>query len=508
MRGGCAPSWSQPEVRPEVQTEVQKRTLSGVIFLVMLACSALVTEQFLTLDVSARTDAMGTPRNTLLFTRAPSYSAQAWIRGEERFPQGGSIVVGTGIGIGIGKEAHALVSDFAATVDPSLNPEATTVLFAGKKKLGDPWQVYEVAMSDGTARRVTSGEEDCVRPMYLPDGRIVYARKTGGRFVLEAASLDGSGKPLRLTYAPGNFLPTAVLHDGRVLFESSFPIGSAGQPEIYTVYPDGSGVEAYRCDHGHARSNGTQVATGDIVFASERGLGRFTSALAHEISVNIAKGSVPEGDYSGGIAETETGALILSFRPAQSAKKACTKTTAAEASYALKRWTPGARTLTPLAAEPGQSLVEPVVVAPRPVGNRFPSALHDWKTTNLLALNSYISREGEIAAGTLAAVRVLTADASGRVKVLGTAPVEKDGSFFVQAPGDSPLKFELVDAQGNIVRKESGWIWARGGEQRICVGCHAGPERAPDNAVPAVLLRTTTPSDMTGTAAEAAKGVN
>jgi hypothetical protein len=125
-----------------------------------------------------------------------------------------------------------------------------------------------------------------------------------------------------------------------------------------------------------------------------------------------------------------------------------------------------------------------------------------------LALNSYISRDGDTPSGTLEVVRVSTLDASGKVKVLGTAPVEKDGSFFVQAPGDSPLKFELLNAQGNVVRKENGWMWARSGEQRICVGCHAGPERAPDNAVPGVLLRTTTPVDLTGAPAEAAKGAN
>jgi len=30
------------------------------------------------------------------------------------------------------------------------------------------------------------------------------------------------------------------------------------------------------------------------------------------------------------------------------------------------------------------------------------------------------------------------------------------------------------------------------------VGCHAGPETAPENVVPAVLLRTIVPVDMTG----------
>jgi hypothetical protein len=479
---------------------LSKRSLSELIFLLVLACGALLAARSLTLEAGANGNVIR-GRNgarigstVLMFTRTLSYSAQAWIRGEERFPQGGSIVVKNG------SDSHPLVASFAAAVDPSLNLEGTSVLFAGKEKQGDPWQVYEVALGGGRPRRVTSGAEDCVRPIYLPDGRIVYAHKTADQFVLEAAALDGSGKALRLTYAPGNFLPTAVLRDGRVLFESSFPLGSAGQPEIYTVYPDGSGVETYRCDHGHARSNGAQTASGDILFASRFGLGRFTSALAHEVTVNVA-----EGDYAGGIAETETGALILSSRPVQTA--AGTKNPVQQ-SYALKLWIPGTHALTTVAAEQGESLVEPVTVTPRQVANRFPTALHDWKTTNLLALNSYISRDGDIPRGTLAEVRVSTLDANGKVKVLGTAAVEKDGSFFVQAPGNSALKFELLNAQGNVVRKENGWMWARSGEQRICVGCHAGPERAPDNAVPEVLLRTTTPADLTGAPADALKGAN
>ena len=84
-----------------------------------------------------------------------------------------------------------------------------------------------------------------------------------------------------------------------------------------------------------------------------------------------------------------------------------------------------------------------------------------------------------------------------RSVALGTAPVEKDGSFFVQAAGDRPLRFILLDAAGNTLRGEQGWFWVRKGEQRICVGCHTGPERAPENRVPLVLLRSTTPVELT-----------
>jgi len=77
--------------------------------------------------------------------------------------------------------------------------------------------------------------------------------------------------------------------------------------------------------------------------------------------------------------------------------------------------------------------------------------------------------------------------------VLGEAPVEKDGSFFVNPPTEKAIRFELLDRAGKTVAAEKGWFWARRGEQRVCVGCHAGPERAPENAVPQILLRSTEP---------------
>jgi hypothetical protein len=95
---------------------------------------------------------------------------------------------------------------------------------------------------------------------------------------------------------------------------------------------------------------------------------------------------------------------------------------------------------------------------------------------------------------------VYTRDENNSAKLLGSAPVESDGSFFVQVPGDQPLQIELLDASGKTLNRESGFFWMRRGEQRGCVGCHAGPETAPENAVPAVLLKSTTPADLTGNA--------
>jgi hypothetical protein len=144
---------------------------------------------------------------------------------------------------------------------------------------------------------------------------------------------------------------------------------------------------------------------------------------------------------------------------------------------------------------PGENLVDAALVASRERPRQHPSALHDWDYANLLALDARASREGDLK-NAPQRVRVETQDAAGRTVTLGTAAVESDGSFFVKTPADRPIRFALLNDKGAVVRQEHGWFWIRRGEQRICVGCHTGPERAAENHVPAVLLRSTTPTDL------------
>ncbi len=71
------------------------------------------------------------------------------------------------------------------------------------------------------------------------------------------------------------------------------------------------------------------------------------------------------------------------------------------------------------------------------------------------------------------------------------AAVEQDGSFYMSLPGDEPIRFELLDERGQSLASEEEWVWLRKGEQRICTGCHAGPERVAQNRVPEALRRIT-----------------
>lgn len=425
--------------------------------------------------------AISSERPPLLYTVATTYEPLAWMRGVNRFSSDVRIFIRDQ------KGQRPLVAGFAASADPSVSFDGQRVLFAGKLHPQDRWQIWQLGIDGEAPRRITSSPDDCVRPLYLPDDRIVYARKADEHFVLEVADLGG-GKPLALTYAGTSAFPSDVLRDGRILFEAGFPLGAASNPEIYAVYSDGSGVESYRCDHGPARHSAWQTRSGDIVFASARGLSKFTSARAREVAL-----AAPAGEYAGGSADAGVEDWLLSWRPHSNAH------------FQLVRWAPGSSSVKPLEAEPNANVIEPAVLAPRAIPNRHPSGLHDWDNANLLCLNAYTS-EFQFTPLTIHSVRMYTRGPDGKAKLLGMAPVERDGSFFVQVPTEKPIQIELLDETGKTLKREAGFFWMRRGEQRGCVGCHAGPQNAPENAVPLILLKSTEPAHMTGDPALNASG--
>jgi len=417
----------------------------------------------------------------LLYTATAEYKALAWMTGGDRFPKSAKLFIRDGQG------DRELVNYFAASADPTLSFDATRVLFAGKQTPREHWQIWEVHLAGGAPRQVSSCRDDCVRPLYLPGDRLTFAEKVNGVFVIVVAPLAG-GTATPVTYSPGNHLPTDILRDGRILFETAHAVGKGFVSELYTVYTDGSGVEAYRCDHGSSRHSGKQLASGDIVFAQGYALARFTSSVAHEVRL-----AVPAAEYAGDVVETSNGDWLVASR------------TSPNTNFAIFRWTPAAASRRALITGRETSVVQPTLISERPIPNRHPSGLHDWDYANLLCLNAYTSKS-RLEARSIASVRLYARGTSGAEKALGEAPVEKDGSFYLRSPADQPLKIELLDTQGRTIKKEAGWFWLRRGEQRVCVGCHAGPETAPENAVPQVLLRSTLPADMTTSSRLAAGG--
>ena len=106
----------------------------------------------------------------------------------------------------------------------------------------------------------------------------------------------------------------------------------------------------------HAASGGQgKWRRATFVFASEHGLGRFTSALAHQVDLNT-----PAGEFAGDVVETSVGDYLVAWRPD------------AKARYSLQSWNSKTGAFEVLVAAGDADLVQPVLVEPRRVPNQHP----------------------------------------------------------------------------------------------------------------------------------------
>ena len=64
-------------------------------------------------------------------------------------------------------------------------------------------------------------------------------------------------------------------------------------------------------------------------------------------------------------------------------------------------------------------------------------------------------------------------------RILGTVPVEADGSVAFEAPADTPLQFQVLDSSGMAVMTMRSLVYLRPGEVAGCVGCHEPREETP-----------------------------
>lgn len=85
--------------------------------------------------------------------------------------------------------------------------------------------------------------------------------------------------------------------------------------------------------------------------------------------------------------------------------------------------------------------------------------------------------------------RIGFANAESARMLLGTVPVESDGSAYFRAPARKPLYFQAVDARGRAVQSMRSVTYLQPGERQGCVGCHEPPTRtsAKQNVIPLAM---------------------
>jgi hypothetical protein len=67
--------------------------------------------------------------------------------------------------------------------------------------------------------------------------------------------------------------------------------------------------------------------------------------------------------------------------------------------------------------------------------------------------------------------------------VLGTVPVEEDGSVYFEVPAGRPIYFQALDEQGRAVQSMRSATYLHPGEQLTCIGCHENKRLTPQGPI-------------------------
>ena len=416
-----------------------------------------------------------------------------------------------------------LTSGFFAAADPQVSFDGTHVLFAARKMADSHWQIWEIGVDGSASRQVSHCAGDCFAPAYLPRGQIVYTASRSGlaterrnaapdHFATSTAksepltvsseiwisNLHGSdARPI--TFGPGDFRVETVLQNGTVLATARSPLlpanGAPVDRELFTLRPDGTGLATLRCDHEHPaiRSQAQELEDGTVVFVKTplTGPGQngqltwiHRGALRDEpVSTLPLLAAHPQG--------LGAGRMLLAIQTSSG--------TSTSERTRLAMFDAGIGGLgTRIFEDREKSVVEAVPVASHTPPRWYWSTLNpELKRGYFVCMNSYLAQGvpgGQIKAK-LARVRILTLDQTReKESFLGEAPIEEDGSFYIAVPADTPVRFEVMNSAGRVVREQRSWIWSRSGEEHGCVGCHEDRALAPENRWPMALRRLDGPT--------------
>ncbi len=416
----------------------------------------------------------------------------------QRFPKGSRIVRLPSES----KRPLELTPEFFAAADPQVDFNGAKILFSAQKNGGAKWQIWEMDADGSEKRQITNCTEDCLRAAYLPDSEIVFTVESlrSGRpeSYLAVSKTDGS-QMHRITFGPGNFWLETVLRDGRVLASASSPLQESEAARktrlLYTLRPDGAALEALRCEHQSSvrRGDAAELEDGSIIFVRKAGASGTLAGTLAQVRKND-----PRESAVGGLAPKYRSPRPLSASTVivsrSGAPRAASQAKFDLYAFDLKKQMDGDL----IYSDPKLSSFQAVPLIANPVPKRFWSTLNmESKTGYFISLNSYVSTEGVKGrlAAAIAHVRVIALENTGTAeRSLGEAPVEQDGSFYVEVPANQPVRFELLDANGQTIVAERSWIWTRPGEQHGCAGCHGDKALAPENRWPLTLKRFDTPT--------------
>ncbi len=408
------------------------------------------------------------------------------------------------------------------------------------------FHLFAMDVDGTTLRQLTDGPYDDFDPCPLPDGNIVFEstrrgsklRCGGGspELVYTLHRMDGDGGDIQtLSFHETHEWHPSLLHDGRIVYTRWDYVdrNAAKFHGLWTCHPDGSfpsilfgnyTTRPWACYQAkavpgshkimfvagghHANVGGTLMLLDPsrVGLDPERGEDRLDAltCLTPEVCFAEAEGW-PRSYFYSPWPQSETYYLVaFSHYPLPGGYTGEYRDTETTGLYYLDVF----GNLELLYRCAGRSAVYPIPLAPRPAPppldtpqRATPTEEGEFLLTDVrrsllplpadrrithLRVFQLLPKSRTDQAGV---PRIGHPDQSNARLLLGTVPVEPDGSAYFRAPARKPLYFQAVDESGRAVQGMRSVVYLQPGERRGCVGCHEPPGTAPESRAIAALQR-------------------
>ncbi len=411
--------------------------------------------------------------------------------------------------------------------DVDLNFDADKMLFS---MIGNHnrWQIWEIGVDGQNLRQVTPGtypDIDNYDACYLPSGKIMFGSTAafhgvpcvgGADTVANMCVMDADGQNMRqLTFDQDhNWCPT-VMNDGRILYTRWEYSDTAHYFTrlIFTMNPDGTSQFCYYGSNGYWPNSKfyTRPIPGDktkvvTVASGHHGVTRMGELVILDTAKGrtSADGAVQRIPGFGKKVEP-----IVMDRLVDDVWPKFLHPYPLNDKYFLVACQPTATALwgiylvdvfdnmTLIKELPGNVLFEPVPVKKIARPPVIPDRVDPKKQDAVVYLTDVYSGPGlkGVPKGTVKQLRLFEFHYSypqmgGHVnvavegawdvhRILGTVPVQEDGSAMFRVPANMPIALQPLDAEGKAVQLMRSWFAAMPGETLSCAGCHESQNQTP-----------------------------
>ena len=404
--------------------------------------------------------------------------------------------------------------------DPRVHYDGTKLLFAYRKGGTHNYNLYELKVDGSGLKQLTFGEGwDDFGPEYLPDGGIVFVSSRGRRFIpcnhtqgAQLFRMDGDGSNI-LCLSANNVRDDhpAIMSNGQIIYDRWEYVDAAigSYHDLWTMNPDGtSQVIVF---------GGTVVPSAEKPYSKCDPLaipgasGKVVCTFSPPSGLRENAGNVTIVDIKAGPDEPAAARQISPPRNFRYYARGVSGTPwFGQGRVGFRDPYPLSDDCFLVAEDKNLSILDAkgnikefyrakkMVHDPRPIRSRprepvIPSRIDLHKTTGqLVVANVYHGRSEEMAGvkpGDIKTLLVLedlpkpvsyyslpgliSQDGTHTIRrVLGTVPVEADGSASFEAPALRGLYFVALDAKGMAVKRMQSYTMVMPGETQGCVGCH------------------------------------